>query len=1151
MKPSPRVVRYGIGAIVFVLLALLIWFGAPLIGAKDSAAHFFDPPWIRWLTIGLVAALWITVEGFLAWRVHLSSKKLAVDLSENQKNASESAEESRILEERFRSGMADLKRARFANVSGVKALYVLPWYVFIGAPGSGKTTALLQSGLRFPLAKPGQVASALAGIGGTRNCDWWFTDRAVLIDTAGRYVTHSSNAQVDHAAWRTFLGLLKRFRPRQPINGILVTLSVGDMLTASPTERAEYAQAVRLRVQELQAELGLQFPIYLLVTKCDLLSGFTQFFSEFGADLRAQVWGSTFAMDLATRKGEDPKLAFQREFPILTARINDLLFRRLHEERDSERRALMYAFPQELAAVEPLITEFLETAFADSKLQAPTLVRGVFFISGTQQGAPIDRILKSLEKSLNLRNPAPLSAAGLSGAKAFFIHRLLTEVVFPEAPLAGLNDRRERRLRRTSIGLLIASVLAALTLMGLLSASYLNNRNALQDSARGVEELRQQMSAPSPDLRQLLQTLTDLASLPDRHFPNRDSPALTMRAGLFQGDDFADAVQQRYDHALRKSLLPMLVERLESNMASAQPRDAYAALRVYIMLYEPAHMERRQFVAEASRILVRELSATHEHEAVAKHLQAMVNLRNLDAPSARIRNEAAVSRARATVAEVAPELRAYARLLEAIATSGRDIRLDEIPGASSVLERRSSSGQKLSTPLPFAFTRSGYLEAVRPQVLSVARDVVESDSWVLGRKPTSANAADIVALMVLRRYASEFTSMWGGVLNDLHVRRPNGIGEAVAVARTLSTPESPLAKLVLLADEQSRLAGAAPGSGAGAASAPPRATRDALSSGTMAERVREIEAEPEASLAEFRRLADDVRAKGESTRIFKDLAATLFQIQAAAQQGTVADDGQIRLRELKDDQAAKFAPPWSTAVADVAGVGLDEAKGAERKKTKEDLGGASAYCARVVPKKYPFVRDSGDDLGLRDFATIFQPDGDLASYFKKIADRVDTSGEVWRPRASGAGALSLKPETLQQFRNADRIRRAFFRRDVPEIAADVSVVFGDGELTLDYGGVALRLRAGGPGAQIQWPAPQPGARLSAGGHQLAQVDGPWALFRLLERGSREPGGGSSAVRVSYPAPGGGKYVVEFRAQTSDPYNPFRMTALRDFACPSE
>ena len=126
------------------------------------------------------------------------------------------------------------------TLSGRQYLYQLPWYMFIGAPGSGKTTALVNSGLRFPLAERFGT-DRIRGVGGTRNCDWWFTDEAVLIDTAGRYTTQESDRDADQAAWQGFLALLKKTRPRQPINGVLLTVSVPDLLAPTPASRARWA----------------------------------------------------------------------------------------------------------------------------------------------------------------------------------------------------------------------------------------------------------------------------------------------------------------------------------------------------------------------------------------------------------------------------------------------------------------------------------------------------------------------------------------------------------------------------------------------------------------------------------------------------------------------------------------------------------------------------------------------------------------------------------------------------------------------------------------------------------------------------------------------------------------------------------------------
>ncbi len=194
---------------------------------------------------------------------------------------SAAANVSRELEsirERFADAVASLSHSRVEE---------LPWYVFIGAPGSGKTTALLNSGLRF-LLPSASSGVAVPGVGGTRNCDWWFTEEAVLLDTAGRYTTQDSHAKADAAAWHGFLAMLKEFRRERPLNGAFVTASVSDLMLWTKLERARFSGHVRMRLAELYAALGARFPVYLLVTKTDLLAGFLEFFAGVGLDLRAR-----------------------------------------------------------------------------------------------------------------------------------------------------------------------------------------------------------------------------------------------------------------------------------------------------------------------------------------------------------------------------------------------------------------------------------------------------------------------------------------------------------------------------------------------------------------------------------------------------------------------------------------------------------------------------------------------------------------------------------------------------------------------------------------------------------------------------------------------------------------------------------------------
>src|SRR5689334_15783484 len=215
--------RWRVAGAAWAAVAAAIWFVGDLVPPLEAPAGR--------LTLIVVAG--IAFIGWEAWRARraasaneqllagIAAGSLAADSAER------AAGELELLRKRFQDAVGVLRKARFRTPGGERRTVAeLPWYMFIGAPGSGKTTALLNAGLRFPLGDPRTGEQALQGVGGTRNCDWWFTEQAVLVDTAGRYTTQESDREADSAAWLGFLDLLKRHRPRQPLNGVIVTLSV-------------------------------------------------------------------------------------------------------------------------------------------------------------------------------------------------------------------------------------------------------------------------------------------------------------------------------------------------------------------------------------------------------------------------------------------------------------------------------------------------------------------------------------------------------------------------------------------------------------------------------------------------------------------------------------------------------------------------------------------------------------------------------------------------------------------------------------------------------------------------------------------------------------------------------------------------------------
>src|SRR5439155_20607132 len=223
----------------------MVWYLGPLLAIGGYRP--FDGTGARLVAVAAIFVVWAGANLARHLRQTRSEKKMIAGLAgtEQPGNADIAA-----LRQRLEEALRHLHRIRGADRRGNQYLYELPWYLLIGPPGAGKTAALTNSGLKFPLddrlgKKP------LRGVAGTRNCDWFLTDEAVLVDTAGRYTTQDSDEKADQAAWLGFLDLLKQYRPRQPINGALVAFSLEDLARLSEAERLAHARAVRQRLAEL------------------------------------------------------------------------------------------------------------------------------------------------------------------------------------------------------------------------------------------------------------------------------------------------------------------------------------------------------------------------------------------------------------------------------------------------------------------------------------------------------------------------------------------------------------------------------------------------------------------------------------------------------------------------------------------------------------------------------------------------------------------------------------------------------------------------------------------------------------------------------------------------------------------------------------
>lgn len=218
------------------LLCALIWLFGPLVSV-GTAAPLADPL-VRGIVIGAIAVLWLFSMLLAQLRAARRNQMFVTELAAAPVAETAGPGDGNVAEinAKFQSILSEMKRSKLGSK---KFLRDMPWYVMIGPPGTGKTTALRQSGLHFPI----DLSDDIKGIGGTRNCDWFFTEQAVLVDTAGRYVQQASDPEADAAEWVGFLEMLKKHRGRRALNGVIVAISMRELLGPEADLRAQIGRA--------------------------------------------------------------------------------------------------------------------------------------------------------------------------------------------------------------------------------------------------------------------------------------------------------------------------------------------------------------------------------------------------------------------------------------------------------------------------------------------------------------------------------------------------------------------------------------------------------------------------------------------------------------------------------------------------------------------------------------------------------------------------------------------------------------------------------------------------------------------------------------------------------------------------------------------
>jgi len=1134
--------RWFFSLLGIIALAFLIWYLGPLIAIGGKAP--LASPRLRLFCIGGLVLLWCLWWGWRWWQAVRRNRELAAGMAQVDEVGRAAAEEEAILKERFNEVLRVLQRARFKG----QKLYQLPWYVVIGPPGVGKTTLLVNSNLRFPLAdRFGR--EAVRGVGGTRNCDWWFAEEAVLLDTAGRYTTQESHQEVDRSAWLAFLELLKKYRPRRPLNGVIVVIGMAELLTQDEPSRHASAQAIRKRIHELYQHLGIRLPVYFIVNKGDLLAGFNDYFDDLTPEERNQVWGMTFPLQSGQEQAEAPVQRFANEFGLLEARLFSQLNTKLARETNLERREHIYLFPHQFNSVQPVLKEFMEEIFTPSHFEEPILLRGVYFTSATQEGTPIDRILGSLARTFNLAREALPRFSGKG--RAFFINDLLRQVVFAEAGLAGTDWRLEQRMRWLR-GLAVGTTLVVTVGVGSLWVmSALNNRSHAHEAQAQARALQQAVASldEQSNLQSWLGVLgqaRQLANLADEESWARDF-------GLSQDDKLGEASRAIYHRLLIRGLLPSVIEAMEEGIHDfmGDPRGLYRALRVYLMLDNPDHYEPetvRGWIKDYWETTVFRALSAEQRRSLMAHLDSLLAERPVPLP--RSLDAELIEQARVSLASRPLALQVYDSLKSAFPADRIEPFVpSKVMGPEGMLIVERQSGRPLTEGMSGLFTYDGYHTYYTVASGRVV-DILKQERWVFGKQ--YAVTPEILRSLhqeVLDLYAKEYIKKWQELLADVTFIPPRNLSHAREMLKILSGRASPFKRWLVAVAKQTNLQ--------------PRPKNDkvpviplpapiAKIGEYFTQLQRMVEPQPEGGAAPIDAVLGQVN----------DMYVQLEAFQKALESGNpelITEQGRRVKTVVEDLQLALSRQP--PAVAEPLGHIARNSKllvAGGRRKYLQAMWKSEVlpFCQKAIAGRYPIAASSARDITLADFARFFGPNGLMAHFFDQyLAQSVDRSRSPWRWNPHEGTVLSRR--ALKQFEIAETIRNIFFgtsaqpmiRFSLEPISMSMEAVRAE----MDIDGQRLVYEHGPIQPQwFRWPGretsnvvrlrflPPVSARASG-----TSRSGPWAWLRLLDDGKVVRTALPEQFLVTFTV--GGRYL-KLTMRASSAFNPFGSQVIHRFRC---
>lgn len=993
-----------------------------------------------------------------------------------------------------------------------KKLQQLPWYFVIGDQQTGKTSFIKNTGLYF--VNPEQFS--------IRACDcteqfpqysWWFSEQAVLIESNDNF------SEAEQPSYNRLLKFAKNIRKRKKITGIIIMLSLPDLMLNSNQKRQTLTQKIAKIIDEIYSHVKAPIPVYLAVNKCDLIDGFLAFFNDVTKEELKQAWGISIPL-ASSLELNAARQFYNQAYNNLIVNLNQRIIWSLAQDNTLRGRELIYQFSQQMQLLRKPLEDVISELFLATTMQQALQLRGLYFMSCDQsQGNPFNYIAQAISKNHQLIQPT-FQHKKYSG-ESYFVRDLFLKNIYPEGQLPEYNPKKLKYKKYLYNAVYYGCPLFLLTALFIMHKGCMENENQLKKVKENLQQVNvqmQQLNRNDGNIAVVLPVLDTLRTAKDYLKPKNHAMHTLLMSYIINYK-----LNAAYQRGLKLLFLPRIAKALEFELQEGinDPDLLYATFKGYLVFDNKSHVSAKALATPMAYIWGRHYDAI----TTQKLTDYLNNAQQQSINKLPIDNTLIIN-IRMALQQMVVAQRAYG-LLQLSSTIKHT-------GALNIAKEVGANYKDVylekGSPIiiPALYTKTGNEMIFKPEYHQVIKEVMHDNQEVGLADITTQQNDKETDKAVWELYQEDYAKAWITTLNTIEIKPFVSFSEANTALTALSRPDSPLTKVLNLVAQNTK------------------------------------------QIAALRKLNTFTQQKNSKdiNKAIEDLRQYITTLQTASDPQQASFDAAVAILHGSEtpiqrlDKLAKTAPQplqgWLSAIVNHCWEVI--VYNAQLKMNNLwQLSVLNDYTSNIQGR-YPLDAQANAQITIDNFNHFFGNNGTMDIYFKQyIKPFINTTVTPWELYTVDNHSIELPLYIVQLFERTDSIRATYFPPDTTQAqfqfslkplsldgkAANSLLVLGDKRIDYSHGPQETTV--------LNWPMSSNDQSSQIvisdfdGVQYTYAATGAWALFKLLSYGSLMPTDNNGTYIYSVNLQG---YHATYEVSGSSNPNLFKLSNLKGLTLPS-